>query len=329
MEYLPAVSVIVPIYNVEKYIGRCVRSLFEQTLEDIEYIFINDCTPDNSMGILRTVIEEYPQRQGRIKIIEFQENKGVSYARNAGLQASNGSYLIYCDADDWVETDMYEKMYRKAVEEEADMVGCDFYMEYADRRVEKKQPFSTDAEVCIENILKEELHSSTWNKLIKRDLYVQNHVVFPTGVNCWEDLTVILQLCYYSKKISYIPSRFYHYVQYNTTSILRLPGKRNIEGVLTACKIIESFLQKKGVFDRYYLEFICLVLPVKSYLILDKALRDYNRCESLWPEFKKDIWKIDRRWDLRLMYWFIYQRWYCLVRLIFHCKMHLKKILSR
>lgn len=117
------ISVIVPIYNVKLYIERCVRSLMEQTLENIEFIFVNDCTPDDSMDILHYVLEEYPKRREQIKIIEHETNRGISAVRNTGLKNATGQYIIYCDSDDWVEKNMYEKLLVKALETSADIVS--------------------------------------------------------------------------------------------------------------------------------------------------------------------------------------------------------------
>lgn len=112
-ENSPSVSVIVPIYKVEKYIERCAISLLSQTLKDIEYIFINDNSPDKSMDILSQCIQKYPSRSKQIKIITHQQNLGSAAARNDGTKIATGQYIIHCDGDDWVEKDMYEKCIRK------------------------------------------------------------------------------------------------------------------------------------------------------------------------------------------------------------------------
>ncbi|MCS2593772.1 glycosyltransferase family 2 protein [Bacteroides thetaiotaomicron] len=102
MESPPLVSVIVPVYRAEKFIQRCARSLFEQTLEEMEFVFVNDCTPDSSMVILRgDNKKEYPNRARQIRIVEHDQNKGSATARNTGLDNAHGSYIIYCDSDDW------------------------------------------------------------------------------------------------------------------------------------------------------------------------------------------------------------------------------------
>ena len=112
------VSVCIPIYGVEKYIERCARSLFEQTMtDDIEFIFVNDCTPDRSEQILLATLEDYPQRKKQVKILHHAENQGLTGARSTAVKAACGDYIIHCDSDDWVDPALYETMYRTAVEQ--------------------------------------------------------------------------------------------------------------------------------------------------------------------------------------------------------------------
>ena len=123
----PKVSIVIPVYNVEKYIERCVRTLFAQTLDDLEYIFVDDCSPDNSIDVMLKVLEEYPVRKPQVKLIRHEINQGVSQSRQDGVEAATGEYIIHCDPDDWVELDMYEQLYTKAKETNADLVLCDYY----------------------------------------------------------------------------------------------------------------------------------------------------------------------------------------------------------
>ena len=125
MESLPLVSVIVPVYRAEKFIQQCARSLFEQTLEEMEFIFVNDCTPDSSMVILREIIKEYPNRARQVRIVEHDQNKGSATARNSIFLFILSSGFMSTATDDWVEREMYEKMIKKAFDDKADIVGCD------------------------------------------------------------------------------------------------------------------------------------------------------------------------------------------------------------
>ena len=132
------VSVCIPVYGVEKYIERCARSLFEQTMRDgIEFIFVNDCTPDKSIEILEKVLAEYPHRKKQTQIINHEKNSGLVAARKTGLAHATGEYIIHCDSDDWVELNMYEKMYHAAKAADADMVYCDYVKELPDNTIRK------------------------------------------------------------------------------------------------------------------------------------------------------------------------------------------------
>ena len=113
---MPKVSVVVPVYNVCLYIERCARSLFEQTIDSIEYIFVNDCTQDESIDILKRVIEDYPNRKDQIQIIENRKNRGLWYSRKVGMKLATGDYVIVCDSDDWLDLNAYELMYEQAEE---------------------------------------------------------------------------------------------------------------------------------------------------------------------------------------------------------------------
>ena len=129
---MPKVSVIIPVYGVEKYIERCARSLFEQTLDCIEYIFVDDCSPDKSIEILERVADEYRSRlveeQKLVRIERMSKNSGLPNVRRYGIKLATGDFIAHCDSDDWVELDMYQQMYNKAIEEDADVVVCDYVL---------------------------------------------------------------------------------------------------------------------------------------------------------------------------------------------------------
>jgi glycosyltransferase involved in cell wall biosynthesis len=115
---------------VEKFIGRCVESLMQQTIDGVEYIFVNDATPYKSMDVLRSVVERYPAKASQVKIVEHEHNKGLPAARNSGMAVATGEYLFHCDSDDYVEPDMLETLYSKALEAGADIVWSDWYLTF-------------------------------------------------------------------------------------------------------------------------------------------------------------------------------------------------------
>lgn len=143
------VSVLVPIYGVEKYIERCAVSLFEQTYEDIEYIFVNDCTKENSIAILKEVIERYPIRKPQVRIIEHEQNKGLGKARNTAVAAALGDFLVHIDSDDYVDVNMVTMLVEKQKEGNYDIVTGDCkVIRSAYQEVRDLPVFSTGKELC-------------------------------------------------------------------------------------------------------------------------------------------------------------------------------------
>ncbi|MDR0789420.1 MAG: glycosyltransferase [Bacteroidales bacterium] len=211
------ITIIVPIYNVGKYIARCAESLFAQTLYDIEYIFVNDCTPDNSIEILNEAIANHPNRKGDIKIISHKVNKGLAASRNAGLSEATGEYIFHCDSDDWVAIDFCEKMYNKAKETDADIVWSDYFEDRLNGQFCIMQKFEEDSTKCIKLMLSTSMKWNLWNKIFKRSLFIEEGVKFINGCNLGEDLATI-KMFYYAKKVAYLPQAFYHYNTINTSS---------------------------------------------------------------------------------------------------------------
>lgn len=134
----PKVSVIIPVYNVEKYIEKCAESLFNQSLIELEFIFVDDCSQDRSL-LLLTVLDKYPYRKKQVKILVHENNLGVSQSRQDGLDIATGEYIIHCDPDDWVATNMYETMYMQAKKHSADIVFCNVVVESDSKWIRKNK----------------------------------------------------------------------------------------------------------------------------------------------------------------------------------------------
>jgi glycosyltransferase involved in cell wall biosynthesis len=246
MNATPVVSIIIPIYNVEQNIERCARSLFEQTFKKMEFVFVNDCSPDNSIHILEKVIDEYPERKDQVTILHHEINKGVAAARNTGLDNAIGEYFLQVDSDDWLETTMVEELYSKAKANDSDIVWSDFYVDFPDDSaitINRKQNVPEKATLCIIEILSGFLHAGLWNKLLKRSLCITNNIRFPEGVNLCEDLVFIILYLLKAERITYIQKAFYHYVQ-NPDSITIARTRLSFENEFKAVKIIEENLLK-------------------------------------------------------------------------------------
>lgn len=214
----PLVSIIIPVYKVEKFIERCARSIFEQTYDNLEIVFVNDCTPDNSIEIIYNVLNEYPNRKEQIRIINFKNNQGVATVRKEGLKCITGKYCIQFDSDDSVESTMITEMVRIAEQENADITICDFMYIYPNKSKHIHINPSLNPQILLQQVLTGKVHSSLCNKLIKRTLYLKNDITFIEGLNMREDLSVMFRLLYFTEKIAYIPKPFYHYFKCNENS---------------------------------------------------------------------------------------------------------------
>ncbi len=225
------VSVIIPVYKVEQWIERCARSLFVQTLEEVEYIFVDDCSPDRSIEVLKRVLAEFPQRKGQVKIIRHTENRGVSVSRQDGLDAATGEYVIHADPDDWVEINMLERLYKKAKADDADMVICDFYQ--VNPKSGRKQYFAQRPEVLdaesVQRQLFRNLHGCVWNKLVKLEVIRKANIRFPEDYSFCEDLTFNTELLNQPLKITYLPEAFYNYAWSATGGSLSSAYSEKIE----------------------------------------------------------------------------------------------------
>lgn len=211
--FQPKVSVIIPIYNVEKYIERCARSLFEQTLDNIEYLFIDDCTPDNSVSILEGVLNNYPQRKPQVVIHRMDKNSGQAAVRKWGIQNATGEYVTHCDSDDWVDHDMFRAMYEKGKTEDADVVVCDHAISNGTEIVDLLKGGSDGIvrNEYIAGVLLQYYSWSLWNKLFKKTL-LDDGIRYPQG-NMGEDMSIVLQLLNRCERIAYIPKAYYYYFQ--------------------------------------------------------------------------------------------------------------------
>lgn len=283
---MPKVSVIIPVYGVEKYIERCARSLFEQTIDDIEYLFIDDCSPDKSVEILKQVLEEYPQRKDQVVIHRMEQNSGQAKVREWGMRNATGEYVIHCDSDDWVDVRMYEEMYNKAIEEDADVVISGFEITNGNSVISVQTTnYKSFNELC-KGILTGRISGALWNKLIRCSLL--DHIKYPNG-NMGEDMTIILQCLYFAKSISTVKKPLYSYYV-NDNSISNSISENGIvnrffESQKNANLLID-FFKSNGIFKIYEGDLDVLLYNKKSAL---KPLLKKDKYYKMWKEAYKEI----------------------------------------
>lgn len=298
----PKVSILVPVYGVEKFIERCAISLFEQTFESIEYIFVNDCTKDNSINILLDVIKRYPHRKDLIHIIEHKQNKGLSGARNTGVDNASGEYILHVDSDDYIEVNMVELLYTKAIEENADVVICDFIMEWDRSSLLVKQELGNKSkEEFLESVYAGETMTCVWNKLIKKDLYTANNIRALEGINVGEDFAVIPLILFYATKIEKVNEYLYHYIQMNSNSYTASVNKKYVDDIVAVLEHLTVFTESINV---DYLKTALMKCKVRKRLELiiksNSSILDYVL--SLFPESKtsEKLMKFNKRDQITL-----------------------------
>ena len=260
---MPKVSIIIPVYKAEKYIEKCARSLFEQTLDDIEYIFVNDCTPDGSISVLRQTMEDYPKRLESVKIIDLPANGGQAKARKIGIEAASGDYIIHCDSDDWVDSDMYRLMYEKAEEDGLDVVICGYYLTDGITSNLWRQCFDTDP---ISELLLHRLSSSLCNKLVRKEIIFRDDFVYPNDNFC-EDFVYNMQFFIYANRIGYVDKELYYYFRHtNNTTNTDNEESLNLhqQQVINNTDLALSILEKHGLYLKYMDDIIHHKLSIKN-----------------------------------------------------------------
>lgn len=284
------VSVIVPVYNVDKYLRKCLDSLVNQTLKEIEIIVINDGSTDDSQCIIDEYQNTYPDIiRGFIK-----SNGGLSDARNYGLPFCRGEYIGFVDSDDYVDKRMYELMYTKGSEDDSDMVTCDYYMVYGEEKKQlvRSRSFESKKDMLIAP------KAAAWNKIYRRSMIMDNGIIFPKGL-IYEDTLFYAKCVLYTNRVTYVPSPLVYYVQ-RRGSIANTQGIKTQQIFAIFDKIIE-FYKDKGEYEKYfdYLEYFCTRIALGSNLdrvsqVEDKKMRgrlateSVNKLKRIFPQYKKN-----------------------------------------
>lgn len=276
------VSVIVPVYNTEKYLDKCLNSLVNQTIEDIEIIVVNDGSTDDSLKIIKKYLKKYPEK---IVLIN-QKNGGISVARNNGIKSATGEYIGFVDSDDFVELSMYESLYNLIKESESDIVVCDYKKYYTE--TETTTDVSAVKNITTTNIyenpsLINDIDYAPWNKLYKKSLF--KGIEFPKNKK-YEDLSTILKVFFKAKKIDKLSENLYFYRINETGQTLTVNKRINdiifiLDDIVSYAKntknynVVKNDLQKLSVDKLFY------------YLILSYKLND----KKYISDFRKDIIK--------------------------------------
>lgn len=269
----PWVSILVPVYNVENYIERCARSVFEQTYPNIEYVFVDDCTPDHSIEVLERVMKDYPRRAEHVRIIRFQENKGLATVRNTLVDACQTDWLVHEDSDDWMELDHVETLVRKQQETGADIVCSDLILHSADGTERYSFLESDKKEDYFRLVLKNNDAHFCWGKLIPTSLYRAHNIKIAADCKKAEDMRAIIPLFYYADKIVATHQVGCHYDMTRPQRISTLTeGNIKVKGgwLLDTMFVVQGFLADKEeeyvkLFNKTIYEKICSYVTLAVY----------------------------------------------------------------
>ena len=284
------VSILVPFYNVEKYIGRCAESLFSQTYQNIEYVFVNDATPDKSMEVLDEYIDKF-QVRGKCKIIVHEKNLGISESRNDCLDNMTGDYFLFVDSDDYIDKDMVALLVSVAIFNDADICGCGYIEEYPDHSVSFPQKYTNNHDEMMRAITLLTIKGVMW-KLLVRSLIVTDHkqeVRFIPDRNMVDDYLFCCQLFYYAKSFAGVDKCMYHWIQYNPNNYTHTTVFA-VESQAAAINKVEQFYREKGVYEIVKIELLQRKFISKLPLVLDRNCLDVRKWRSLFPESNK-VWK--------------------------------------
>lgn len=273
------ISIIIPIYNSEKYIEKCLISIFEQDYQNIEYIFINDATQDKSIEILKALLTKYPKRQNSTIIINHDVNLGAGKSRLDGFLKSTGDYIMWVDSDDWVEKNIVSMLLKKAVAENADIVTCDYYKIGTKKSYKKRNHFENfsykNRANYIAKLLSGEIPISYLPaQIAKKNLY--DNILFPK-ISFLEDLMVYIQILLKAKNIKYVDKALYYYNRNNPSATTKSKNitSKNIEDIKIFTENAENFLKNNNIFDQ-----------TKDALYFGTISRIYMRLKTISDKFK-------------------------------------------
>lgn len=322
---MPKVSVIIPVYNVEKYLGRCLNTVLGQTLKDIEIICINDCSLDNSLKIL----QEYAQKDSRLTVINLEDNKGAAYARNRGLEIAKSEYLGFIDPDDYIDLDYYECLYNKAIQDNADIVKCG------------RKTIQVNGTITTSNLndrVKKDKYNFLyeWTTAIyKSALVFDNNIIFPEKCRKAQDVVFLNRCLLKSEKISFVDDVYYYYCKRKNSLHSKIIPIKNIKSALSAISLILRDINNSELYEsnpeqyiNYYASILNIIL--ETTLFQNNTLMCKKLCaETLINNFYKckNIDWLSRNFKYKWMLQYIVNKKYNKLSLLFW-KCHNKKYLN-
>lgn len=281
------ISVIVPFFNSSMYLEKCIQSLFQQSLNDIEFIFVDDGSTDNSITLLKKLINQYPYRKNSVKLISQPTNMGSATSRNVGLNNATGKYIAWVDADDWIEKDMFLTLWKTAEQKNADLVWCPFYIEFSDRKQIDYQIMDENARCFARALITGDMQGMLWNKLIRKRIFDENRIRFLDGCNMAEDRNVLFKVLCFCSIVSYVDEPMYYYVQFSPNAMTRDVSPTRTYEEIENGKDLAGFIERSQINWVSIDDLNKFLFRSKKKLLFSKSLIDFKRWRDVFPESNK------------------------------------------
>ncbi|MFR9603118.1 MAG: glycosyltransferase family 2 protein [Rikenellaceae bacterium] len=247
----PIVSILVPVYGVERYVEQCVRSLMEQSYEACRYIFVDDCSPDRSVDIIRSTVAEYPHREGEVRIVSHDQNRGVGATRNTLLECAEGEYIVWVDSDDWVDERFVESMVTRCIVSTAEVLKCGRVEVYGDgdERVNLLGWLSTPR-ATLKGVLGQShlIANNIHGVMVSLEMIHRHGICFAPRVDMGEDYTFVSQILYHAKSLTNVYKPLYYYRAQREGSYMDSITKRHIDSYVRANVWVTQYImsQREG-----------------------------------------------------------------------------------
>jgi glycosyltransferase involved in cell wall biosynthesis len=243
---MPRVTVVIPVSNSAPYIAKCARSVFEQTLDDMEIIFIDDCSTDDSVDIVEDILTDYPERRKQTRFVNMTVPSGKAVVRKVGVKCATGDYLIFCNAEDWADAELYERMYDTAIGECADVVICDYVDHYTMRSVSHSfNEMKGSPRDYLKSWYRNAMNMACWNKLVKRTLYVEHDILPWNEVDTLDDNGMISRVFYYAQKMAHTYGAVYHHNRAKRVPVTRSMLDKRTKQAMGKAETLTRFFTTK------------------------------------------------------------------------------------
>ena len=320
------VSVVVPVWNVEKYLKKCLESLVNQTLNDIEIIVVNDGSPDNSQVIIDEYVEMYP---GKVVSV-VQDNAGQGAARNTGIAIAKGEYIAFVDSDDYVDLCMYEKLYRNAKDNSSDIVICGNYVLMASGKLIGNSAYR-DLKLT-EHVNALFGQTVVWNKLFKASLIQNSDFIFRSGV-WYEDSDYSFKCVANANVITFVDEPLYYYFLREGSTMNNSNVVRNLEQLQMFDEML-SYCEKHGIYEKYFheIEFMCIehlyIATIVRIVRADASQNLKKKCyeeifeyvKQKFPNYRENIYLNKLTKNKKIIFDLVEKRSYFLIKMIFAIK---------